>query len=97
MQFVVSRQVLGGNDGNSPTQTMPPSCLENEGTQNKEPWTSETPEIHPKLLQEGELMKECNVNGSAYQTWQEPLGNQACREISKDVHRRTVGATALMA
>ena len=42
-------------------------------------------------------MKECKVNGSTYQTRQEPLGNQASREMSKDVHRRMVGVTALMA
>ena len=42
-------------------------------------------------------MKEGKVNGSTYQTQQEPLGNQASREMSKNVHRRTVGVTALMA
>ena len=34
----------------SPTKTMPQKCLEKRGTQNKEPWTSETPKMHPKHL-----------------------------------------------
>lgn len=75
---------------------MPASCLENEGTQNKEPWTSKTPKIHPKHLKSQAIARRQTNEGMQSQ-WQEPLGNQACREMSKEVHRRTVGATALMA